>query len=267
MHSKFTILLVLLVLFSCSKEKGFDNVKVLGHAATGLENLNSVYHDNSKEAVEMALSMQGCEGVEIDIQLSKDGELWLYHDAFLNSETNGNGCISENEASYLDNLNYGSLHKEELIRLSELDLIQFKGKELFLDLRHYNECTSTFVSMTAMIQRLTELGMNNQADITVNCILGNADWIEPFIAAGFKVYYSIYSKSEGEAANADYPLLSGYIIKNKDISKDEVAWIRNTNKKVYIFEVRSPKGIRSAFKKYPDGILTDDLRATLIEKY
>lgn len=267
MHFKITIPLVVLILFSCSKEKGFDNVKVLGHAATGLENLNSVYHDNSKEAVEMALSMQGCDGVEIDIQLSKDGELWLYHDAYLNTQTNGNECISENETGYLDDLQYRSLHKEELLKLSELDLGQFKGKELFLDLRHYNECSDKFVSVTAMIQRLTELAMNNQSEMTVNCILGNPDWIQPFIVAGFNVYYSIYSKSEAEAANADYPLLSGYMIKNKDISKDEVAWIRNTNKKVYIFEVRSPKGIRSAFNKYPDGILTDDLRATLIEKY
>ena len=129
MRFKITILLASSILFSCSKEKGFDNVKVLGHAATGLENLNSVYHDNSKEAVEMALSMQGCEGVEIDIQLSKDDELWLYHDAFLKTQTNGNGCISECETGYLDNLQYSSLHKEELLKLSELDLGQFKGKE------------------------------------------------------------------------------------------------------------------------------------------
>jgi glycerophosphoryl diester phosphodiesterase len=267
MRFKIFILFTITILYSCSKEKGFENVKVLGHAATGLENLNSVYHDNSKEGVEMALSMQGCDGVEIDIQISKDGDLWLYHDGQLNSQMNGDGCIPECDTDYLKDLRYGSFHHEKLTRLSELDLGQLKGKELFLDLRHYNECSGNFVSMTVMIQRLTELNMNSQSNITVNCILGNANWIEPFINAGFNVYYSVYSRSEAEVANIDFPLLTGYIIKNKDISKDEVTWIRNTSKKVYIFEVRSPKGIRSAFKKYPDGILTDDLRATLIEKY
>jgi len=45
-----------------------------------------------------------------------------------------------------------------------------------------------------------------------------------------------------------------------------VTKIRQAGKKIYIFEVRSPKGIRSALKKIPDGILTDDIRAAILEK-
>ena len=59
MFGKIVLMSILLV--SCSKKKEFDQIKVVGHAATGLEILNSVYHDNSEEAVEMALSIEGCD--------------------------------------------------------------------------------------------------------------------------------------------------------------------------------------------------------------
>ena len=38
------------------------------------------------------------------------------------------------------------------------------------------------------------------------------------------------------------------------------------DKRVYIFEMRSPKGIKSALKKYPTGIISDDLRAAIIQR-
>jgi hypothetical protein len=43
--------------------------------------------------------------------------------------------------------------------------------------------------------------------------------------------------------------------------------LQAAGKKVIIFEVRSPKGIKSALKKHPNYLVTDDLRATIIEKY
>lgn len=264
---RFKLFIFLLILASCNKKEGFENIKVIGHASTGLKMLNSVYHDNSKEAVEFALSIEGCDGVEMDIQLSKDGKLWLYHDNDLETETNGNGCISDKNSSELSSLHYKTMHKEKLVALSELDFSLFKGKELFLDFRHSNSCDGSYVNLAMVISQLQDLNLVNQTDFTVNCILGYNGWVDTFTGLGMNVYYSIYDIGEINNLNIVYPEITGFIVKNSDFSKSEIDEIKNSNKKVYIFEIRSPKGIRKALRKYPDGVLTDDIRATLIEKY
>jgi hypothetical protein len=61
--------------------------------------------------------------------------------------------------------------------------------------------------------------------------------------------------------------ISGYVVRNSDFDKNEIELIKNANKDLFIFEIRSPKGIRSALNKNPDALITDDIRAALIEKY
>jgi glycerophosphoryl diester phosphodiesterase len=261
------ILLIVLLLVSCSKKKEFTHIKVVGHAATGLEILNSVYHDNSKEAVEFALSMEGCDGIEIDIQLSTDGTLWLFHDDHLDDETNGNGCVNDLTDIELADIEYKTIHKEKLTCLKDLDFILFKGKELFLDLRHYTACSGAFVNVNQVISDLNELGLQNKTDFTVHCVLSYDQWISPFIAAGYKVNYSIFNLNEFDIYNNTFPSISGYVVRNSDFDKNEIEIIKNANKDLYIFEIRSPKGIRSALNKNPNAVITDDIRATLIEKY
>lgn len=264
---RYSSLLLLFLLSACSKTKSFEGIEVLGHAATGLENINSPYHDNTKEAVEYALSMEGCDGIEIDVQLSSDGELWLFHNTKLELETNSSGCVPNLTHQTLNNIHYTTIGKEKLVRLGDLDTAYFKGKKLLLDIRHYNECDNQFVSQTEMIAHLQAIGYVNPTSFEVSCILGNPDWIDDFENAGFKVLYSIYSMNEYENCQINFPTLDGFVVKNGDFSSADIAEIKADNKKVYIFEIRSPKGIRSALKKYPTGVLTDDLRATLIEQY
>jgi glycerophosphoryl diester phosphodiesterase len=261
------IVLISILLVSCSKKKEFDQIKVVGHAATGLEILNSVYHDNSKEAVEFALSIEGCDGVEIDIQLSKDGTLWLFHDDHLDKETNGSGCVNDLTDSQLSVIEYESIHKEKLTRLKDLNFTLFNGKELFLDLRHYTSCSADFVNVNQVIADLNLLNLQTITDFTVHCVLSYDQWISPFIAAGYKVDYSIYNLNEFNTYINLYPSISGFIVRNSDFKKNEIEMIKNANKDLFIFEIRSPKGIRSALNKNPDAVITDDIRATLIEKY
>jgi glycerophosphoryl diester phosphodiesterase len=255
------------ILFSCAKKQENETIKILGHAATGLNMLNSVYHDNSKEAVEFALSIEGCNGVEIDLQLSKDGELWLYHDEKLETETNGFGCISNLTSAEISEITYTSFHAEHLAKLSSLDFTQFKGKELILDLRQWNFCESTYVPIQQVIDQLLELNLSNPTDFKVICLVEYSTWIEPLHSNGFSVFYPLYSMEEFPEMETLFPMIDGYVVKNPDWNENEIQNIKNSSKKVYIFEVRSPKGIRKALRKAPDGLITDDIRNTLIEMY
>jgi hypothetical protein len=110
------------------------------------------------------------------------------------------------------------------------------------------------------------LNLKNPEEFKVYCLVSYNSWITPLVSAGFTVYYSIYTLQEFYQIESQFPLVEGYVVKNKDFNLDEIQVIKN-NKKVYIFEMRSPKGIRSALRKKPNGLITDDIRATLIEKY
>lgn len=262
-----SLLFLVLIAFGCTKSKQYDTVRIYGHAGTGLENIASVYHDNTIEAVDLALSMQGCNGVEVDVHLSADGDLWLFHDAQLESETNLSGCIPDASNAVLSTGKYSTLHQEKIARLSDIDTNHLQGKEIVLDLRHYNECAGEFVNVAQIIDRLVDLGYSSPKGFTVLVNVSLKEWIQPFLNAGFNTVLSIYAMSEFTYAESIYPGIYGYIMKNSDVTEENVEAIQQTGKKLFIFEVRSPKMTREAFRKAPDGILSDDLRTAIIEKY
>jgi glycerophosphoryl diester phosphodiesterase len=249
-----------MLLAGCFKKQDIHAVLLISHAGMGLNIPNSIYHDNSREAVELACSMMGCDGVEIDVQLSKDEELWLYHDATLDTETNGVGCIADMINNQLSQLTYSSFHKESLCRLADIPIESFQGKNIFFDLRHLNSCTSKFVSVDTMVARLTTLQLNPDR---IFVITNYEQWIDPLKQAGFSVLFQL-EMADGISQTAD--AADGFMIRNSLITKEQVKKIKDAGKKLFIFDIRSPKGIRSAFGKHPDGVLSDDIRASIIEK-
>ncbi len=252
--------ILLLLATGCGKKEDFRSVLLVSHAGMGLNIQNSMYHDNSREALDMACEMMGCDGVEVDVQLSKDGELWLYHDATLESETNGQGCIPELTRDELQTMHYNSFHKEKLCPLSEISNEELCGKDLFLDLRHLNACAQTFVSVETMINQLSILTLDQK-----KCwlITNYSEWIDPLKQANLNVLFQL---DESVSVPQEAVSAEGYVIRNNIITSDQVQEIRSSGKKLFIFDVRSPKGIRSALEKHPDGILSDDIRAAIIEK-
>lgn len=255
------IIVVFISLFACRKEK-FVNVLIFGHAGNGLNIQNSVYHDNSKEAINFALSMEGTNGVEVDLQLSKDGKLWLFHDNTLDKETNFSGCINDYTSSELKKCYYSTSKKEAVIAFSELDFINYSSSIFILDIRHYRGCNLDLIDTAIFIQQLIQL-KSNHPSIHFLISTNYQGWVSSIEAKGFEVFFEINSYNDVQS----FPFANNYIVKNENISNDEVHSIQSNNKKVLIFEVRSPKFIRKALKKLPYGVITDDLKATIIEKY
>jgi glycerophosphoryl diester phosphodiesterase len=240
---------------------------VFGHAGAGLENISTPFHANSENAVNYGLSIDGCDGVEVDIQADKEGRLWLFHDNQLEETTNGSGCIPSLFTSDIVGLRYKSVNRESLIQLSQLDRKRLKGKTLFLDIRHYNHCTQKILSAQFVLNQLVALDYIHPNGFETYAILSTPSWIQPFDLAGMNVLLHLTSFEDVVKAVNDYPMLVGFVLKNHDFSADEVKEIQLMNKKVYLFEMRSAKSIRNAFDKKPDGIITDDILSTIIEKY
>jgi hypothetical protein len=249
---------IVLLLLSCSKKENFSEVQVIGHAGMGLKMSNSIFHDNSLEAIELALTIPGSNGVEIDVQMDLNGRLWLFHDELLNEETNGINCISSNTSEYLKTIRYSSSKQEKLIQLSQIPFNEFQGKSFFLDLKTWDKCSENSVSVEDFKAALTAL------DLPENCtiILSDPSWI-PFFIDEFNVYFASDDFHYAKTILKQEAMVKGLVIRNTSVNKTQTQEIIEQNKEIYLFEIRSPKGVKSALTKRPSGIISDDLRAAI----
>ncbi len=201
------------------------------------------------------------------MQLSKDGTAWLFHDENLEVEANLNSCINSSTDEVISELAYNHFNDEKLFKLNEL---QLNSKSIVLDIRHANSCENKVVDLDKMLIQIKLFCENNlQSEIYLNT--NNLSWISELqsLATNNLKIQICYSPSETE--DLDYIsanfTMDAFLFKNNEITKEKVETIQSKGKKVLIFEVRSPKGIRSALKKNPNVIITDDLKAAIIEKY
>ena len=258
-------LIVLLCLVSC-KKKHFDQVKLIGHAGSGLSISTAIYADNSSESVNYALEMKGIDGVEIDIQCSADGTAWLFHDPELDETTNGSGCVPSSTDDYLQSLHYATLKKEPLVKLADLNA-PFNDRIIFLDIRTFNQCTQTEIDQQDMIAAIQQ-ALPDVPDERIFVITNRPGWVNDFYLEGWNVYLEMVTADEylGVAA-ATLDQTIGTCLRNSNTTKNDIENLHEHSKEVIIFDVRSPKNMRKALKKFPDYILADDLKGAIIEKY
>lgn len=254
-------LALLLLLFSCKKEESYQSL-IIGHAGNGMYFKGSVYHDDSKEAVDLALSQNGCSGVEIDVQLSKDGTLWLYHDPYLEAESTLSGCIPNKTDSELALAKYRSFHQENLPKLLDLNL---KNTVVFLDIKHLNSCEDVYVSFGQLTAQIDSFMLKNPT-CTIKVITTNEDWLAPLLAKQYTLYFETESPEACQNLNAIYGIKC-FMFKNQFVTKNQIEMLRDQNFETAIFEVRSPKNIRRALEKKADFLISDDVKAAVIERY
>lgn len=261
---RFKLFLLIALLVSCNKKQSHA-VEIIGHAGNGLNIPLSIYHSNSLEAVELALGTTGVSGVEIDLQLSADNELWLLHDRKLETETTGSGCIAESTIETLKQVRFKTVNQEQLVRLTDLNFDRYSGKTFYLDIRHYNGCTEEVIDQNRIIDALTPV-IELWEDVTFVLSTNHKPWLNNFAAKGWTVYSDIESMTEFQELQYYNLNFDGIMIRNSAASKEDVALIQSKNKKVILFDIRAPKPIRQALKKQPEGILADDIKAALIER-
>ncbi|WP_312654071.1 glycerophosphodiester phosphodiesterase family protein [Proteiniclasticum sp.] len=91
------------------------------------------YPENTMIAFQMAVEA-GCDAIELDLQVTKDGELVIFHDDTLERTTTGVGLISEFTKKELMNLSasklfYGKLDDQKIPSLEEY-LHYIRGKNI-----------------------------------------------------------------------------------------------------------------------------------------
>ena len=265
MNFKWFIGFVVLFFVSCKKHKDlYPDTTIGGHACAGLHISSSNYHDNSLEAYRYARSFEKVLMVEVDVQLSLDGTAWLFHDPELSVESTGTGFIPQKHDDYLSGLKYQSLEKERVIRLSDLPA-DLKGVRLVLDLKESDGTETGVLDSVLIIDALKQAKQyfyNGDLAIVTN----SRRFVPTIKGLGYFVYYNAVNASQF-LSYPDKTISDGAVFRNSEIAISDVNAVKSLGKEVVIYDVRSPKGIRSALEKSPDYLLTDDIKATLIEKY
>ena len=110
------------------KNEAFKS-KIIGHRGAMGE-----YPENTLGSIEWALK-KGCDGVEIDIHLSLDGEIVVIHDSTLMRTTKEKGFVKEKKFEDLRKLDAGK--GEKIPSLEEvLNLVKsFQGTVIFVEIK------------------------------------------------------------------------------------------------------------------------------------
>ena len=123
-HFSYLLLLSLFIL-GCDAGPPFDiqnlngnRIGVMGHRGMGKR---SIYPGNSFESIKQVLKI-GVDGSEIDVQITRDSVLVIYHDEDLSTKTNYTGVLRDYNWAELDSCTYRSTASENIHVVSVDDL-------------------------------------------------------------------------------------------------------------------------------------------------
>jgi glycerophosphoryl diester phosphodiesterase len=280
MNFRFLISILIIASFlSCNKAEVNDIknlnggiISVIGHGGGGFQSPLNKEPENSLSSIIKAIEVYNADGVELDVQLSKDLNLILYHDDKLETSTNGNGFIYEYNLNELvkfkyDRDFYANILLSEYIIALETVLERFIQRnikpQLHLDLRPwlfdeslYNTSEFNTTYIDKIVETITKYNYQNYTYIAS----GNIELLEELNTKNSQIKLMVETSDVRWAAeiinkNDWY----GIVSENDKISKVDVDYAHSKNVRVALFSVKIQSDIVNAVNKHPDYILTDNI--------
>ncbi len=215
-----------------------SRIKVIGHAGMGIGN---IYPLNSIESINKSIAL-GVDGVEIDVQMAKDGILVAYHHEKLEDATSCEGRIYEINISSLENINYKyPIYTEyKLATLKEVlqSIPNVNNYIISFDCKNFNpnktpEYINTFnTSLHSLIKEF---------DLKSNSII-------EFKHAGLIEHYRMLDSTQSIFAYTDFDIalefiesynLQGFVSDLNKITPEQIIWANENNIEVALFNART----------------------------
>ncbi len=262
------VLLLTLLAISCTKEKynivnlNGNKITVLGHGGMGI---GHTYPMNSYESIAYALNL-GADGVEIDIDMTKDSVLVAFHDLELSDRTNASGALYTktwddiSEVTYKDPLYKGY----KLLKMDHLfsGLGNQSNKLFILDCKNYNEDTGANYRYS-FCRAVLKLIDTYQLQDNVILEFKRIELIKTMKELRQDIKILIYAEYDYGLMMAQQHQLEGIVISVDAISKEQVALAHNKQLMVAVLNAHSAKRNIDAIKKHVDIIQTDKLQHLL----
>jgi hypothetical protein len=254
---------IVLVSFSCAEKESFDDVDIAVHAVSGLYNPQSFFIDNTIEGMHYALKFEELDGIEVDVQYSSDGSLWMFHDQFLEDRTSESGRICEKTDDLLSQVTYADANDTKISKLSTINwLLNVGDKNIYVDLKNLKSCNSSIYSPTDFISELNKINQNE--GLTTFPIINDTAFALVVHNAGFKVFSDAFSYAEANEKLTSF--YYGVFIRNSDLTGSEVSNLQINGKKVILFDMFSLTGVKEGLKKHPNALLVEDFKSAIIER-
>lgn len=268
MRNLFLITLLLVCFFSCEKinvdlsqirNLNDDKISPLGHAGMGIA---SHYPINSFESISNALNL-GAKGVEIDIQMTKDSVLVLFHDRTLEEQTDLEGLIAENNWNYIKRATYKNpiFAEYKIVSLDQLlgNLKNAKDYQFLLDFKLYQPNNSDRYIST-YINALTKTVDKYGLEENVLPAFFQKKYLEKLKSIRPNYKLVINNNFEKGIILADDLDAYGIILQNELTTKKQIEQAHDLNIRVYLFGVYSKNENLEAIEKHPDFILSDKIK-------
>lgn len=277
MRSLVYVAIVSLVLGTGCEKKQIEpevETKVIGHGGNGFQMFTNPYPSNTVVSIRRALEGAGADGVEVDVQLSKDGIPVLYHDMMLESQTSGTGCIPEMTWDELKDFKYrrdigNEIYSDEkLTRLEDVFILFSKYQpkpELHLDLRLENTCGTAPVE-SEYLEVITSMISKYNAEKWVIIESGKKEFLEKLSSPESQYRLALDCGSplkEADWLNSNQ--IESVVCGDGGISDEDLVFIKNSGIKLILFNVKTQSSVKSALSKRPYAVQTDNLE--LMQEY
>jgi glycerophosphoryl diester phosphodiesterase len=268
--------ILVLLLISCSKlPREIENlsngkIAVVGHGGMGFQSEVNHFPHNSYTSIVKALEAYNCDGVEVDVQLSRDSVLILYHDETLQSMSNCSGCLYENYSEDILNCRYRNdffnnlFHDEKIISLNIIFKKYHKtDKLIFLDLKLFGVCgedDSPENYNSIFLQQLLKLIDDEEMEEYIIIQSLSVDFLNAIKIKNSKLKLVLEgSKSSETIETASKNNFWGVLFRNDLLNRNDVLLAHQKELRVGIFDVKTRKGTVDAINKHPDFIQTDNI--------
>lgn len=216
------------------------------------------YPENTMLAFQKAVEM-GCDGIETDVQLTKDGVLVLCHDELLDRTTDGTGILAERSYEELRRLNaaalWGGKYKE--IKIPTLDeLLEFiQDKDIQVNLEIKNSIIDYKNIEKMIIDKIYDYKIQDRVIISSfnHYSIARCRAIDSSIKLGVLYYCKLYEPwnyAKQLGADALHPLFY-------TLDEENIKAIKKANLAINAYTVDEEKYMRQLIALGIDGIITD----------
>ena len=246
-------------------------IYVMGHAGAGFESVLNPFPPNALPSIRKTLEGYNAHGTEMDVQLTQDSVLVLYHDGTLESMTECRGYIYSTPAAmvtgcrYRTDFNSHILQNEHIQRLDDI-LALYANSPLAprfdFDLKLPEQPGLDLTPVYALFARRLAAAVGpypgllprvNFMSTDVNQLLA----IRDVLPAARVVLDNANFEAGLESINTHN--LTGIVLGNADATAEQVRRAHADGREVTLYKVRLRPEIVNAVGKDPDAIQADNI--------
>jgi len=202
---------------------------------------------------------QGCDGFEVDVQLTKDSKVVVFHDWSLERISNGNGFLKDQTLDELKTLDIGSWFSnefkgEKVMTLEELLNIIPEEKILNIEIKvRHGEINQIEGKVVEILERYDRINRNIIISSFDHRIIKRIKEIKPEIQVGLLITAGLLNMKNYISSFDLYSVHCG----GEFISKTNVEELNNNNIKTYAWTVNTLEEAKTLDSFGVDGIITN----------